>query len=336
MKIPRLLILAFAAAGLASVHAQDYTNFIRQVQLPSGVQWDAAVAATGQRNSLLALDIGGARFELWTVRNSPLTSFLLDTRFVGAFAPSAEIRITSEDPYTVIPRTRADRPFFVTYIVSGLLSTSDAPASARSVRFLRHVQSYGLGGTGSNIDRSQATLLSQSSITSNGTQTLTYAVTAIPGADRTKVTGEERFSIFSVADEFGPESQLASRYIQIWPLADGSITGITSGQLIRFKLPQITLTLNDLYPQSDTYAQVYKGQPRLGVTGTRIASIVCNDSVPRSRVLLVKDYDSAFDSDGTWTIELVTVTPFGTERLSFLSFELNRTLRVNTMLSSSE
>ncbi len=334
MKTPRILALAFACV-FSNAHG-DYTNFIRQVQLPAGVQWDASVAEKGQRNSLLAIATGGARFELWTVRNAPLASYLLDTRFVSAFSPEAEVTIRSEDPYDVVPRTRADRPFFVDVKVDGLISGQNVPASGKSVRLLRHVQSYGRGGVGENINRSQATLLSQATIAENGSRTLTYAITSIPSANLTKTTGEERFSVFSVADEFGGSNQLASRYIQIWPMADGLISGITNGEIIRFKVPDLTVSLNDLYPSSDTYVQVYPGPAKANAEGTRLMSFVCDDSVPKNRVLTLQDYGTTFDTDGAWTMEVLTVTPFGIDRLHHVTFEVNRTLKVNGTLSTIE
>lgn len=336
--IPALLV----SLGTASAQAPNptYTNFIRQVQLPAGVQWDATVAATGEELSALAIDPGGARFELWTVKSSPLTSYLLDTRYVGTYVPVAEVTIRSEDPYTLIPRTRADRPFYVDIETNGLLSGSEVPASSLKVKLLRHVQSYGAGGTGEGINRSQATLAYQAFISQNGTQTLTYRLTSVPGGDLTKIRGEERFSVFSLADYQAPESQLASQFIQIWPVADGSIAGLTHGELVRFTLPQLTLTLNDLYPNSTTYAQVYKGDAQLGAAGTTLpgSALVINSSLPQNRVLVVKNYDSMFDSDGRWTIELVTSTPFGLDRLAYVSFDLNRTIEVRgstTTLESS-
>lgn len=337
MKTPRCVTFALLCAGLIPLHAQTtYTNFIRQVQLPTGVQWDASVSPKGEQSSPVPIALGGARFELWTVKNVPLTSYLLDTKFIGAFSPSANIVIRTEDPYALVPRTRADRPFFIDVTVNGLISGSNAPDSAKSVKLLRHVQSYGLGGIGDPIDRSQATLLTQASITQNAPQTLTYTVTSIPSQNLAKTAGEERFSVFSVADSMYPEAQLSSRYVQIWPMADASISGLTQGQKIRFTMPQVTLTFNDLYPSSDTYAQVYPGVARLGMNGKRVSTLVCNDSKPQSRVLILKDYDAVFDVDGTWTVEIVTVTPFGIERLSHVTFELDRTLRVNTMLTTRE
>lgn len=341
MKIPQIIALAATCACIAGGDASaqvTYTNFIRQVLLPDGVQWDASVAPQGEQLSALPLTTAGSRFELWTVKNSPLTSYLLDTKFVSTFSPSAEIVIHTEDPYSVVPRTRCDRPFSVDVTVNGLQTGPDVPDSGKSAKLFHHVQSYGLVGTDADLNRSQATLLNQSAITSNGTITLNYAMTSVPAADLTKATGEERFSVFSVKDNGtgNADAQLASRYLQIWPMADATIAGIASGDKIRFKMPQLTLTLNDLYPESDTYLQVYHGPSQLGVQGTRLTGIVRSDSTPISKVLVLKDYDSNFLSDGEWTMEILTTTPFGTDRLASVTFHLDRTLKINTMLTTSD
>lgn len=339
MKPQYLFSLALACCGSALAQTSSpYTNFIRQVQMPSGVQWDASVTPAGEQLSPLPVDIGGARFELWTVKSSPLTSYLLDTRYVSAYAPTAEVAIRSEDPYTAITRTRADRPFYVDFKVQGLISGNDAPEASKAVKLLRHVQSYGADGTGENINRSQATLLSQSLIVKNSKETLTYQITSIPAADRTKACGEERFSIYSLAEATSPESQIASRYIQIWPVADGSISGITQNQKIRLQMPKLTFTLNDLYPESTTYAQIYPGEQKLGTQGTVLpgSSLVLNTSVSTSRVLVLGAYDSVFTGDGRWTMELVTVTPFGVDRLAYVTFEIDRTIEVNGTFTTME
>jgi hypothetical protein len=334
----RIIQLSLTGCALAAAETPVYTNFIRQVQMPSGVQWDATVAATGEQLSALAIDPGGARFELWTVKASPLTSYLLDTRYVGAYIPIANIVIRSDDPYTVIPRTRADHPFYVDITVTGLLSGATDPAASKSVKLLRHVQSYGVGGTGANIDRSQAILYSQASINQNGTLTLTYPLTSIPGANRLKVNGEERFSVFSLADYQAPESQLASQYIQVFPVEDATIAGVTPNLVIRGEVPQVSLTLNNLYPSSTTYAQVYQGTPQLGVDGTVVPGsvLVINESGPQSRVLTLQNYDAVFESNGVWTMEILTRTPFGINRLGYVSFIVDRTISVNTTLTTVE
>jgi hypothetical protein len=338
----RLLFLTLSLLLPQSLWAQNgstFTNFIRQVQLPDGPDWDVGVATSGEVLSPLAIDPGGARFELWTVKASPLTDYLLDSRYVGTYVPLGQVTVRSEDPYTIIPRTRADRPFWVDLTITGLLSDPGAPEAAKNMRFLHHVQSYGAGGTGVAINRDLATLHSQVMMTQNGLQTLTYTVNSVPGADRAKVRGEERFTLFSLPDYQVPQgSQLGSQFIQIWPVADGSMAGITNNQLIRFTLPAITVTLNDLYPSSHTYAQVYKGAPQLGTTGMIVpgSSLIINDTVPVSRVLTLTGYDAVFDEDGQWTMELLTETPFGIDRLQYVTFHLDRTIEMNSSVTTVE
>lgn len=333
--LPVLLVLAFCASAGAQ---GTYTNFIRQVQIPSGVQWDATVAANGEQASALQIDEGGARFELWTVNSSPVVSYLLDTRFVSTYAPAAEVVITSEDPYPIATRTRADRPFQVEVTVNGLLAEPSAPEPSKSVKLLRHVQSYGPAGVGDGLDRTQAALISQSSITQNGKQKLSFELSAVPGADRSKIRGEERFSVFSLADELAPESQLASRHIQIWPVADGSISGIAPNQKVRLQLPKLTISANDIYPGGLVYAQVYRGEARLGVEGTKVPGTSYGPigDVPESRVVVLDRYDSVFDGDGRWTMELLTLTPFGTDRLAHVTFDLDREISINGTLTTIE
>lgn len=339
------ILLASLLASITWSHAQTnggYTNFIRQRQLPSGVEYDmTGVAASGESLSPLAINPGGAQFELWSVNTVTTDQYQLDSRYVGSYVPLGGVMVRSEDPYDIVPRTRADRPFFVDVTVSGLLSGASDPEASKKVNFLRHVQSYGAGGTGMNLDRTQATLLSQNYVEANGSSTLTFAINEVPGADRTKVRGEERFSLFSLLDERTDSesgklytvqpSQLGSQFIQIWPVADGAIAGITDNQNIRFRVPPITITLNDLYPDSHTYAQVYKGAPQLGTTGKIVpgSSIVINDTVPQSRILAVNGYDDCFESDGQWTMEIVTKTPFGLDRLAYVTFKLDRILQMN-------
>jgi len=332
--------IAFALGAIltAPVTADDdYTFFIRQIQMPEALEWDVSVDQEGSQQSPLAINPHGARFELWTVKSDPLTSYLLDTTYVNSYIPVAEVSITSEDPYEVIPRTRADRPFTVNITVNGLSSDPDAPEAAKEVKLLRHVQSYG-STNGTNINRNQATLLSQGAINSNGTQTLSYNVTSIPGGDRTKVRGEERFSVYSLEDYQAPESQLDSLFIQVWPVASTEIEGLESGDTIKGNAPQVSIELEDLYPDSYTFAQVYRGGPQLGANGTLVpgSALLVDGSVPRDEDLIVKDWDNVIREDGEWVLEVLTVTPFGTDRLDYVTFTVQRTIKMNGSVTSIE
>ena len=343
--IPVVAVLFLGTVPLFAQSSSAYTNFIRQVQFPAlsdgtNLEKDVSVESSGSQLSPLAIDSGGARFELWAIQNTQ-KEYLLDSSFVGTYIPTASVSITTEDPYTTIPRTRADRSFNVTVTVSGLLAGDDVPAAGKSVNFLHHVQSYGTGGTGENINRDNATLASTTTISANVTNQEQGPFTlSIPASDLTKVRGEERFSIYSLDDYQAPASKLASQFVQIWPVADGSISGITNGQKVMFAMPQISLTVNDLYPKSSTYLQAYKGAAVLGTTGVVVpgSSIELSDTVPKSDVLTLtsSSWNDILDQDGVWTLELVTKTPFDTVRLAYVTFTLDRTIEMNGNITTSD
>lgn len=335
-----LLLICGTALIPATVSAQtDYTHFFRQIQMPDEAQWDVDVDQEGSQQSPLPINPNGARFELWTIKADPLTSYLLDTTYVNSYIPVATVNIKTEDPYEVIPRTRADRPFEVEIEISGLSADPEAPDAAKSVKVLRHVQDYPGNSKGDNINRDQATLLSQGSLTSNGIHTLNYAVTSIPGGDRSKVRGEERFSVFSMEDYQAPESQLDSEFLQIWPVADATIEGMADGDVITETVPDLKVTLNDLYPDSYTYVQVYDGPQVLGTEGTIIpgASYLLDRSTPRNlKTLHVRDWDEIVGIDGLYTLEVITITPFGIDRLGYMNFTTDRTIEVRGSVTSLE
>jgi hypothetical protein len=344
-----------AVLAVTSVsHASDaYINQIVETDVGTGLMLGApasGIADYGTKDADSAVPEGGVKYELFTMlATSPYTEYLLDSKSVGAYFPATSLTVSTEDPYTVIPRTRADQPITVTVTLSGLLSGASDPDASKSVNFLHHIQSYGDGGTGIGINRDNATLLTTESIAENGDKTFTYSVTSIPSADLSKTRGEERFSVYSLdhtvvgasATYNAPASLLASKYVQIWPVAEGSISGITSGQKVLFALPQVTLTYKDLYPSSTTYAQVYKGSQSLGTVGVVVpgSAKTYAETVPQDATLTLTNWDSVFDADGTWTLEVVTVTPFNSgnpERLAYVTFDLDRTIEVNSNITTSD
>jgi hypothetical protein len=336
----RIALFSLALSIAPSVFGQTtgYTFFVRQVQMPAEAGWDITVSQQGSQLSPLAINPYGARFELWAVKSSPLTSYLLDTTYVNSYVPVASVQIQTEDPYTLIPRTRADRPYYVSITVSGLSSDPMAPDAAKSVKMLRHAQAYPANGDGSNLNRSLATLVSQGSISQNGFQVLQYTVNAVPGPDRTKVRGEERFSVFSLADYGAPESQLNSQFVQIWPMSEASVTGLNSSSVVKGTAPDVTITLTDLYPDSVTHAQVYPGPPVLDTAGTTVpgASLVISGTVPRNEQIFLKNWDEAIPNDGQWTLEVLTTTAFGVDRLAYTTFTVDRAIKVNGAVTSAD
>ena len=333
-----IFVFAMACPGLSHAQTATYTNFIRQIQYPTGVVHDMSVGKEGAQQSPLSIEPGGARFELWTIKNTPLTSYLLDNKYVGAYIPTAVINITTEDPYSHIPRTRADRPYWATIAVSGLLNGEEDPPASKQVKITLHAQSYGENGNGENINRDDANFVGQATLSSNGNYSLYFPYHYIPSTDSTKRRGEERLSVYSLEDFQAPEDVISSQYVQIWPVADCSISGLAQNALYKSKMPTANINLNDLYPDTRVCAQVYKGDAVLGTTGTIVAgsALIINESVPQDRVLTLTDWDDTFPEDGRWTMEVISVTPFGTERLSTVTFDLDRTIHVNGSVTTVE
>jgi len=102
--------------------------------------------------------------------------------------------------------------------------------------------------------------------------------------------------------------------------------------------PTLTVTLDDLYPSSATYVQIYKGLPKLGKEGTKIPGsiLVLDQDKSESRVLTVREWAGVIEDEGPHTIELLTETPFGTDRLDYISFTVNRILKIRSMVTSLE
>lgn len=88
------------------------------------------------------------------------------------------------------------------------------------------------------------------------------------------------------------------------PVADAAISGISPNQKIRLKLPKLTLILNEVQATD--------------------------------RVLLLDDYKSIFDGDGVWTMEILSATPFGIDRLAHVTSEIYRTLELQGTFTTME
>ena len=328
-------LLSIAVLGLlgASAHAGDYVNFLRQEQQDNGVVWDMPVEATGASNSALALEKGGALFQLWTIEQEASADYLLDQKLVGAYLPVAAITVTTLDPHGDTPRTRIDQPFTVKIDVSGLLTGGGFPLSASSVVLERHLATSPDEET--SIDPSIAvsgTPASSAFIKQNGATVLRFSASALNAEDPTKAVGEEHFVVHAIAEDQVSQSQIASARLQVWPIASGTIKGINNGDELRFETPPVELLLNDLYPRSDSYLLLYNGTQVAGATGTVVKAYPVDRDTPDSNVLRVTELDSLITEDGTYTLALLSDTVYGRELLCDpVTFTVNRTMRVNAM-----
>lgn len=333
MRTPLLII----ALGLAvtSAQAQTYVNFIRQQQQRTNVVWDMPVAQQGTGPAALLAEEGGALFQLWTIAQQNSKDYLLDQKLVGAYLPKGTVKIRTVDSYNGIPRIRVDQPFTVDFEISNLLSGANIPVSASSV-LVEHHLAPNPGGT-AVITPAQAisgTPYSSAYISKNGLTSVPYTGSSIKAADPTKARGEEYFVLHALGEGQFSQTQIASAFLQVWPLASGSMSGITEGQVVRGNPPALTVRLDDLYPRSDTYIRIYSNGKELGTVGAVIpgSMLVLDQEFPASRLLTVKDYGNLFDSEGAYRIELLTKTPFGIDRLQSVNFQVDRTIHINAMI----
>lgn len=329
----KLLSLFLALAPGAFAQSSNYVNFIRQTQQGTGVVWDMPVVATGTANSALTLETKGSLFQLWTIDQTKALDYLLDQKLVGAYLPTADIKVVTLDTNGKVPRTRVDQPFSVEVNIGGLLSGVDFPLASTKVLLEQHIQSYTAGQTTLN----PATVLSNTPlytgyIAANGKTVLKFPASSLKATDPTKAWGEEHFVIHALPDGSITQTQIASGMVQVWPVASGQIKGISNGDQIRFQTPQIELIMNDLYPRSDSYFMLYEGSSVNGIPGTIVKAFPVDRDTSASTVLSVTELDSKFKSDGTYTVALISQTVYGTELLCPpVTFQVKRTLQVNAM-----
>jgi hypothetical protein len=178
-------IATLISAPLAGADQSDYTSFIRQHQQSTGVVWDMPVELVGESLSPMVVEMGGSLFQLWAIRTSDYRDFLIDQKLVGAYLPSAEITVITEDPYPGVPRTRADRPFDVEVMVHGLLSGPSLPDASKKVLFEQYAAHY---PESQNLTRAEALAgdpIRTTYIDRNGKTKFRFPSTSLTGADPT-------------------------------------------------------------------------------------------------------------------------------------------------------
>lgn len=331
MKLINLLLALSTVSAFSQ--SNNYTNFVRQTQQGTGVVWDMPVAAVGAASSALALEASGALFQLWTVQQTPVQDYLLDQKLVGAYLPTADIKVITLDPNGKVPRTRVDQPFTVEVTVAGLLSGSGLPLASTEALFEQHIASYPAGQTTLIASQVQSnTPLYSGYLSTNGKSVFKFPASSLKATDPTKALGEEHFVVHALSDGSLSQTQIASSFVQVWPVASGQIKGIANNDLIRFEIPKIELLLNDLYPRSDTYLMLYEGSQYNGVTGTIIKAYPLDRDTSESAVVPVTELDSKLTKDGTYTLALISQTVYGVELIApTVTVQVRRSLQVNAM-----
>lgn len=303
--------------------------------------------------------------------------YWVDSKVVNAYSPAGSFAVTSEDPWIVgslatgnyIKRTRADRTYGVSLTVSGLSADPTAPPSATSVRLDRVGVNYNTT-TYSALGAVPYAQVSYS-LGSNGISDWTVSNSLTP-LNSTKVVGEERWQVYRLADintfdgtTTVPETVINNVTVQVWPMSDVTLEGIVDGQEILDSLPSLSVQLKDVYPDSYTYCQVYKGTQVLGTVGAKVAGseifygkhftdlynaehgiiAVYSDATvePQNPDKFFVSLSASCPTDGTYTLEVITETPFsgslvtpvyGAERLKWITFKVNRRTAIRGTLSS--
>lgn len=296
------------------------------------------MANNGSRLSLLPLELSGAQFTIWTMKNgTSQTPQLLATRFVDAYQKAATVTIQTGDPYALIPRTRVDKPFTVRLNVSGLRPiVRGGDLTGTSVRFNHTASTYGIG-VHTPPGTMTANTVFNGTINQNGLHTFNFAGANISSSNLSAASGEENFTVSSLTGSGALDTTLATGRMQVWPRSTVAISGITANATYA-TMPEVTFTYNDLYPDSKTYVQVYRGPSVLGTTGTTINSsiIPIADVTPQDRTFILRNCDNFLTDDGQYTIEVLHTTPWGTERLALVMFFADRTIEVTGQVFSSE
>jgi hypothetical protein len=375
-----------AASVLVAQTEVVWMNTIAQTTLPSGpTTYLEGVASSGEQDATISVAESqpGLRFQLYTVPsnldvNQP---YLLQETSVGVF-PTGRLEIDTEDPYNKEPdtdespnvtyenptfssaanmprtnpngvgrRTRADRPFRIYSSTEGILTGPTDPVEVKSINFYRLIKV----GTEGSVSVPQPGVSEVGSplspITTSGVREH-FPSPASLGSNPRKYIGVEQYSLWSLAgnlDSNMPGQKLGSVKVEIYPLSDGTISGIAMNDTVRFSMPTLRLNYRDVYPgptNSAVYAQIYKGEQRDTVGVIVPGSHINNSSLilgNYTELVNTGDLDRVIDSDGRWTIELLSATPFGVERMrtpsgqpASVTFTVDRTIEANASVTTIE
>lgn len=350
MKSTLTLLLAASLAATAGENSVTiWQTRVQQIQAGGAVDAPRLVEDAGTKPSL-PIGENGSLFQLWGwkfVDGRIVSETLLDTTEVGTYLPEAEIRITTNDPFTQFKRSRVDQPFSVSFEVSGLLpSGAGVPGSARWVFVEHHADVYKAGTFDGELIESTH-LVNQGYISQNGVITIPFASTNMPVADVARRAGRERFIVYALEDGNVPKRAIAEAVVQMYPVPEGSILGIDESRKLS-QVPDFQVTAQRLYPGSSTWVEMYEGGYAAGKRGVKFPNTL---ELPSHVVPLDSAYMEFEDftpklhpsKNGSYTLVLRTSSPFpgesieaGGMELDAKTIELGLTLRVNSMLTTME
>jgi len=315
----RITTLSLLAICTASIIADE---FIRQNQLNSGLVWDQHVQAPEGKNwASVPVGKGGSVFSLYARGNgSDAKLYKLDAITAGSQFPTTEINIRSKDPHFPV-RTRADQPFSI--VIKSQRKTNPLTLNLHHTGVLYNTKLHAADAHSAESNFGWFPLKGK-----NYYEASFY--TSLPTTDPTQAEGEETVTLFSQDPSSKQWLPLGSASVQVWPVAQAVISGITAGKTItntEAKLP-VSIYCQDLYPDSITYVQIYRSKEKLGTLGKILhKSVVKFDTqVPQDQKIPLGNILQNLE-DGHYTLEVLTITPFNErkpERLAHVSFVMDR------------
>lgn len=341
-----------------SVSAQEPEAWVRQTDLATGQIYDTPIVGSGGTYTApVRVNETGSLYELFARGTAWDTNvYLLDTKLIGTYNPEVKISISTEDSYvrgdvgavSFVKRTRADRPFSVNIEVDGLVDESTSTAE-RTVYLAIHGKNY---NSESYSGLNQEPYLLEEANLENGSYTFGPLYHHLTSPTLSAGNGEETFTIVRYESYHVPDTIIAQPKVEIWPVASASISNIEEGQLFIDRIPAVVVTLNNLYPDSKTYIQIYKGGQVLGTAGTVLASTERKfgryynpeqteepANVPQNISISMNDLSNYTADDGIYTVEVITHTPFfnrTAERLYHVTFEVDRIISTRGQISTTE
>jgi len=359
--------------GSPAVNLALGPNMIRQIDLDTGITMD--VYSNADFGSFVAgMPVTGpigAMFELWVEIGGVMTH--IDTIFIGPYMPTATLLVTSPDPWqrtvldpvsgSLVPfniyRTRADIPFTVA-VTAGALSADPAlPLAARAVS---------LEVSGANGDPITYILGGEYPINSvdltaaSPTYTWTGKSQLSPFADPDFEIGQQHFSMRTYPDVIAPSWQVGRATVVIWPKASAAFSQFTKNlkkiesfadfQTFYGDTEDILVNYTDLYPESNTYVQMYKGPYVAGTVGVPISVTeidlagsgfdVPQNSVPQGIKMRSVDLEEVINigGNGVYTLEVITgnlswINGGAYETVEHINFTIARSVSINGTIGTN-
>ena len=352
-----ILLLLVASCGGLMAQAQQSQAWVRETDISTGQMYDIGLQPLGGGfTPTLAISEAGNRFELYARGTAWDTKvYLLDTKLIRAYSPAAAFTIDTGDPYVrgdvdsgrFVKRMRADQTYSVTLQVSGLVPGS-ASAAENSAYYVVNATNYN-PVTYSGLDQEEYEIFSR--VLPNGTLAsgpMEHELTT-PGK---YACGEMKFTMVRWAADGVPDTIIAQPKIEIWPVAKATIENIAENQVFIDKIPLVIFNYKDLYPDSRTYAQIYKGRYVKGTVGTVVQTTERKygthynpgvgtepASVPQTLAVGVEGLSNYTPKDGVYTVEILTETPYDSRQpvsLQKVTFEVDRVISSRGKLSTAE